>query len=266
MKTKGRTKMQEILDQVKNTILAQAGYAAFLFSIVIGVSLVVKFLLAKSLQKTYSAGAGFISTISQLVVIVVGSYIVAIACGVDPTIILAIVAILTAGISLSADASFKDILAGFKIVTSSRMKPGEWITIGDIHGVITEIGMSSTVIESPRVGLVTMSNHAVTEGMLINHSRLKNLELTIPIPLYDTHDRMKAYEIIFKTLGKIQGWHGGPIVTHTWNGSGEQYEIVVNADKFEERREISSRISLMVTGALEQEKFPIGYATFTHAI
>lgn len=251
--------MQDILDQVGSVLGAHAGVALFWFIIVIGISLLVKFLALRSLIRIFPAGASFISTLIQVAIIVGGAYGIAVYMGTDPTVILAVLAILTAGFSLSADSTFKEILAGFKIVTSSKMRPGEFVTVANgIYGKIIEVGLSSTTIESPTLGMIFVGNHTITESQIINHSRLRNLELNVLIPMAKEHDRNYAISQIGRVLSGIQGWHGDLGIYHSWVPTGEQYKIVVSADDYDNSSTLASMISLHVTNSLVASGFPVG--------
>jgi small-conductance mechanosensitive channel len=251
--------MQDALKQVVGVLGAHAWLATFWLIIVIGLSFVARFLAAKALIRAYPTGAGFISALIQSFVIALGAYFIAINAGLDPTLILAILAIITAGFSLSADSTFKEILAGFKIVTSSKMRPGEFVTVADgIAGKIIEVGLNATTIESPTEGLIFISNHAVTEGKIINHSRLRNLELSVVIPMAGEHDRRRAIEIIGFVLGNIGGWHGDAGIYHSWTDTGERYRVVVSADHYDYSDTLASQISLEVTARLLANGFPVG--------
>lgn len=258
--------MDQYIDYFRDVILAQAGYAATLLAILLAVSFVIKTIAKKVLQKASPASATLVSTLIQVLIIIIGLYLISIAIGIDGTAILACVAILTAGISLSADASFRDIIAGLKILMNKRLRPGDWVTVaGGITGVIREVGLSSTIIENNKFGLIVLSNHKITEDMVVNHSRLPNLELSVNIPMFDNHDRRRATEIIHLTLNRVTGWHGEVIVQHSWIiGTGENYEVIVAADSYDNRRQIASRISAEITSALFAENLPVGYASFIH--
>lgn len=259
--------MQDYLHSIESTLLANAGLVVFYLFLTIAGSVVVKIVVRKALDRTSPASAGFIASIVQFAFVLGGLYLSVIAAGVDPNVILAIIAIMTAGVSLSADHSFKNIIAGAQIVANSKMRPGEWVTIGNgVHGVIQEVGLSSTIVASTTLGLVSMSNSTITENQIVNHTRLKNLEWVINFPMYDNHDRQRVIDIIHAVAEQVEGVNPDPIIQHTWTGSGENYEVVLKLKSFELRREIASMVSLSVTKALVDEKFPVGYATFMHAI
>lgn len=172
-----------------DTLLAQVenfkpmGFLILQFVLLIVGSLIARIVAALILKRFARNSAVFISTALQGGVLLGGSYYILINAGVSPVLLLALIAIASAGLSLSADGAFSNFIAGLTVTLDGRLSIGEQLTIGDITGIVVRVGLLNTQIQVNTRGMVTLSNRTVCDSTLVNHSRLKDgIELSMVFP------------------------------------------------------------------------------------
>lgn len=244
------------------TIMPIGKYTLALIAVIV-LAILLRLLVRIILSRVAKNSADFFASITQFSVVIGGLYTIALYAGIDPRVILAIIAIVTAGIAISAENSFAEIMATMKILTSRRLAIGEYVTVaGDIHGVIKEIGLFSTTIQVNSRGLVTLSNRSVADNLLINHDRLGGIEMVVTIPMFDNHDRGKLMWAIKDVMKDRQGVHPGCKVLHNWGGGGEEYAVTFRVIDYSKRRDVSADISMAITNRLVEDGYPVGLVSF----
>jgi len=224
---------------------------------------VVKTFFRLILNKTYPSGSAFVSSIAQFSVIAFGLYQMAMLSGVDPTVILAIVAIVTAGIAIAGEVSFAEVMGGLKIIMSRRFSVGDYVTVaGGVSGRVASVGLFSTIVEVNSRGLVSISNKEVSDGHITNHDRIGGIETSIVIPMFDTHDIGAATALIDQVMQSSIGIKPTNKTLFGWGTGGQEYAIIFRVLEYDKRRETSSVIAIGLTTALVSAKFPVGYVNF----
>ena len=84
-----------------------------------------KELVRRILSKFTGSYVGFAANATQLITILVGFIAAIKITNIDSTILLAMLAIVTAGISLALDQSVKDVIGGIKIILFKYYKIGQ---------------------------------------------------------------------------------------------------------------------------------------------
>lgn len=225
---------------------------------------VINFVLQRAVNDTTRY---FVAAFLQLVIIVGGSYKVLIYAGSNPTVILALVAIFSAGLSLSADHSFKNLIAGLSLAASGRVDVNDYITVGAVTGQVKNVGLLSTTLYVSAKGVVTLANSDINETVLINHTRLPYYELTLIIPMSDGHEIGAASDLIRFVLNKSKHvFQDKCSIVHDWTVGGETYQVVFRIDSYSNRREAAHAVSQNLTEALRLGDFPVGVVSFVKQV
>ena len=255
--------MADYLKQIDINIIKQSFYIA---GAVIGlflISFIVRYVASLILGKFARTSALFVSSALQLAILIGGLYYILTYAGVSPVVVLAVLAIITAGISLSADNFFQSFLGGLQIVISNRLNVGEHITINGVTGQVKSIGLFNTTLQINNMGIVTLSNKSVNDAQLVNHSRLaEGIELSVLVPMFDTHDRQLAIETIVNCLKGYDAIQPNIKVVHSWATGSEVYTVIFKALDYTKRRDVASKVSQKVTDALVEASLPVGAVTF----
>ncbi|MHA1129479.1 MAG: mechanosensitive ion channel domain-containing protein [Candidatus Helarchaeota archaeon] len=118
--------------------------------------LIVGLLLVRSIGNTiYSYGkveldessASSLRTIFRIISFIIILIVVISIIGVDPTAAVAISSFLGIAVGFAGQNVLGNLLAGILLVVNRPLKPGETITVGDVEGVVKEIGLTRTRVE-----------------------------------------------------------------------------------------------------------------------
>lgn len=218
--------------------------------------------LIRRANRTY---ASYGASALQFAAVVGGLYAVAKIYDVDPTLIIATIAIVTAGISLHAGQIIEASIAGAVILADGKIAVGEQVTVADTSGVVVDIGFSSVTIQSNTRGLVSIPSSKIVGDIIVNHTRLQLLEQSLSFIFYDTNDNSQVISVVNDVLSG-QGLADGSKILHDWVDGSQVYAVVFKTQDYAKRREIASKLSLALTEAFEDERFPVGSVTFTKAI
>lgn len=241
------------------SFIDQAWLPALIFLLVAGAGWLVHWLSYHTIRRYSPTHAPYASAALLGAVIVGGGYAGAVTLGVNPTILLALLAILTAGISLAADQTMANAIAGAVILANRWFFVGDQVTIGGTSGTVKEIGFTSVVLHVNTRGLVTFPSSAIVGSELTNHTRADYVELPIALPMYDNHDRKGATALIKATIKDLGYDHK---VLYEWGAGGEGYTALIRVREYGKRREILSDLAIILTDELLKAGYPLGIVTF----
>jgi small-conductance mechanosensitive channel len=202
----------------------------------------------------------------QFAAVVGGLYGVARVYEIDPTVVLACIAIVTAGISLHAGQIIEASIAGAVLLASGRISVGEQVTVaGGISGIVTEIGFSDVLLDSNTEGRVSVPSSKIVGDVVINHSRLPAIDMSIEFPFHNEHSSSEAIGIISEVL-KSSDLSAGSKILHQWVGGSETYSVVVKVGDYSKRRQIMSALSERITRELFKAGLPLGSVSYVKSI
>lgn len=229
------------------------------------VAWVARFIVFHTVRRVLRTQAAYLASTVQFGVVVGGLYGMAIYLEVNPTSVLAVVAILTAGVALAAEQTIANMIAGAVILANGKFAVGEQITIGDVSGTVENIGFGNVTINVNTRGLVTMPNSAIVGSTLINHTRAAFIEMIALIPMHSSHDRRRVDALIRQVLFSLNLDKGSKVL-HEWTPGGEAWAVTVKVEDYSKRREVLSRLSVTLTESLESEGFPIGVVSYVKQV
>ena len=106
-------------------------------------------------------------------------------------------------VGMAARQTLGAALAGFVLMFSRPFEVGDWVTIGEYDGTVTEISIINTRMRSFDGEVVTIPNDEVRSTAVIDRSQRNRLRIEIDIGVdYDT-DVDHARAIITETIGDV---------------------------------------------------------------
>ncbi len=107
--------------------------------------------------------------------------------GIDVTALLASLGLGGLAFALAAKDTAANLFGSFALLADKTVRIGEWIKVGDVEGIVEEIGMRTTKIRSFEKSIVTVPNSIVANTPVENFSRrgVRRIKLHIGIT-YDT--------------------------------------------------------------------------------
>ena len=131
-------------------------------------------------------------------------------------------------ISLGSTGLVNQIMSGFVVLYSGAVRTGEYARVGDVEGVITEIGLLSTKVMTPKHEFVTVPNAVLISRDTLNYSRIKTeqrTELATSVSIgYDTPWR-QVHELLLLAADRTPGIRETPAPRVVQNGLGDFYVI-----------------------------------------
>ena len=135
----------------------------------------------------------FIHSLSNVLLKLLVLFFVASILGADLTGIIAILAAAGFAIGLALQGSLGNFASGILILTLNPYKVGDWIQVDDKFGNVQEIGVFSTIVETPGKKTLIIPNSTITESVVTNFSRLGviRLELLIAMPYEESWPKVE---------------------------------------------------------------------------
>lgn len=96
-------------------------------------------------------------------------------------------------ISLAAQDTVKSLFSGFSILSDKPFVIGDWISVGNFAGTVTNITFRSTRIKCADNSIVTIPNSTITSEYVINWNKLtsRRFECTLNLCLNETSEKIK---------------------------------------------------------------------------
>ncbi len=114
--------------------------------------------------------------------------------GIETTSFIAIFSALAFSVGLALQGNLGHFASGVLLLIFRPFKVGDWVTIGDFQGHITEIQVFNTVLVTNENKKVIIPNGVVTSGAIVNLSDLGELKvfMTFGVSYEDNIDEARA--------------------------------------------------------------------------
>lgn len=143
----------------------------------------------------------FIRTI-KTIIIIIGSIYVLDIFDVDITALIAGLSIGGLALALAAQDTVKHLIGSVMIYADKPFKLGDFIILGDVTGVVEDVGFRSTRIRTPEGNLVSLPNGALVDMTVVNrgHSRFRRFKITIGVAYYTPVDLVEKFVEGLRTI------------------------------------------------------------------
>jgi small-conductance mechanosensitive channel len=75
-------------------------------------------------------------------------------------------------LSLGSAGLVNQVMSGLVVVYARAIRPGEYVKIGELEGLVAEVGLLSTKLVTARKEEITIPNAVMTNAATVNYSRL----------------------------------------------------------------------------------------------
>ncbi|QSG07448.1 mechanosensitive ion channel family protein [Halapricum desulfuricans] len=123
--------------------------------------------------------------------------------GIDASDILLGAGFLSVVLGLAARQTLSSVLAGFVLLFGRPFDIGDWVSIDDREGVVTDVSVFNTEIRTFSDEYVTIPNDVVTSTGLINRSRRGRLRVDVEIGVDYDDDVERARELATGTVREL---------------------------------------------------------------
>ncbi len=94
--------------------------------------------------------------------------------------------------ALAAKDTVANLFGGLTVLIDKTMKTGDWIKIGDVEGIVEDIGLRTTKIRSFEKSLITIPNQILANQSLENFSKrnVRRIKMIIGVTYDTTREQM----------------------------------------------------------------------------
>lgn len=213
----GLTFFQNVWEKIKNWFLSNGGWQFLVriaLTVIIGF-LIIKLILsiinkivARSKLKDQKLAGRFIYNIAKVALLVIYFIAVLTVLGIDTSSLVAILAASSLAVSLALQSIMTNFASGMIIVGNKPFKEGDYISVGDYSGTVTNITLHSTTLVTPDNKVVIIPNSDISGGTVVNYSAMPERRLDLEFTVaYGTN-----VEKVKKVLTKVLEEH--PLVLH----------------------------------------------------
>lgn len=103
--------------------------------------------------------------------------------GVPMTSLVAVLSVLGVAVSLAVQGILGNLAGGIMLLSSHPFAAGDFVSVGEVSGTVTEVGLVYTKLTTPDNKVVSIPNGEISAKTLVNFSAqaTRRVELTIPV-------------------------------------------------------------------------------------
>ncbi len=148
---------------------------------------------AEKFGKDFAKEVGsFLIRITKAFVVVVGGVAILQEWGINVSALLASLGIGGLAFALAAKDTAANLFGGITVLIDKSMKVGDWVKIGDVEGIVEDIGLRTSKIRSFEKSLIIIPNQILANQSLENFSRrnVRRIKMTIGVTYSTTREQM----------------------------------------------------------------------------
>lgn len=145
-----------------------------------------------------------VDTIYRLSVLVFALIMAADQIGINVGAALAGIGVVGLALGFAAQDSLANIIAGFLIFVDKPFEVGDWISVTDEYGMVSDITMRSTRIRSNQNTYIIIPNQAIINATLVNHSKNGATRVDVPIGIAYKEDIVAARRVVLAAVSEIE--------------------------------------------------------------
>lgn len=200
--------------------------------------------LQKRLEKhSYMLLNRFITYVFYVIILM---YIMA-HLGVDLSAVWGAVGIAGVAIGFAAQTSVSNLICGFFVLSERTIKVGDFITIGNVSGIVDLVGLLSIRIHTVDNQMVRIPNSTVINSNLMNFNYFEKRRFVFDMPISYDSDMTKAFETASRIPAKCPSVLQDPAPCVFYDGFGDAINLKIavwfnNADLIKVKNEMYTAI------------------------
>ncbi|MCF6300409.1 MAG: mechanosensitive ion channel family protein [Proteobacteria bacterium] len=204
--------------------------------------------------------------VGKILILGLGSYILLIVWGINPTAWLASAGVIGIAVGFAAKDTLANLFSGFFIIADTPYKLGDFINLSSgERGMVTHVGMRSTRLLTRDDVEITIPNNVIGNAKIINESsgRWEKSRIRVKVGVAYGSDVAQVCEVL-KQVAKKQA----EIVTkpeprvrmRAFGASSLDFELLAWIEKPVLRGRLSHQLHMDVYNAFAKEGIEISYA------
>lgn len=124
----------------------------------------------------------YVTVFVLFILSLVDLFLIVILTDINTTVLLTVVAIISAGISIALHQTIGELFNGLKILSMKPYRVDDYVTIGETNGIVKEVNPFGTILYTPDDEKITINNVEVFNSIIVNHSAEGYMQLEVKIP------------------------------------------------------------------------------------
>ena len=146
-----------------------------------------------------------VDNIYRSALVVVAVVIAAGQVGINILPALAGLGVVGIALGFAAQDSVANMISGFLIFWDRPFRVGDYVSVQDQYGRVTEITLRTTRVRTPSNSYVVIPNRKIIESTLVNHSKHGGMRVDIPIGIASGESIAKARQALLAAVAKVDG-------------------------------------------------------------
>jgi small conductance mechanosensitive channel len=130
--------------------------------------------------------------------------------GINVGAALAGIGVVGLAVGFAAQDTLANVIAGFLIFVDKPFEVGDWVTVADNYGAVSDITMRSTRIRTNRNTYVVIPNKTIIDTVLVNHSKHGETRIDVPIGIAYKESIAHAREVALAAARAVDGVLSSP--------------------------------------------------------
>ena len=162
--------------------------------------------------------------------------------GVDTTSLVATLSVVGVAFSLAIQGFLSNVFGGIQIISNKPFHVGDYVDAGGESGVVREVGLFYTKLDTPDKKLVQIPNSTIANSNIVNYSSEPNrrVDITVSASYDDDTEKVKAVLLQLicehpKTLSgegvdpmvRVSGYNANDIsyTVRAWCAGGDYWDV-----------------------------------------
>ncbi len=204
--------------------------------------------------------------VGKILLIAMGSYVLLIIWGINPTAWLASAGVIGIAVGFAAKDTLANLFSGFFIIADTPYKVGDFVNLDSgERGMVTQVGMRSTRLLTRDDVEITIPNNVIGNAKIINESagRWEKSRIRIKVGAAYGTDAKKVCDVLMTVANAHSEVIKNPkarVRFRSFGASSIDFELLVWIAQPVLRGRISHELHLQVYEAFNQEGIEIPYA------
>ncbi len=208
--------------------------------------------------------------VSDVAIVALAAAMVLTLWGIDLTNIFIGAGAITAIVALTARETLTAMLAGFILLFSRPFHVGDWIEINETTGIVTDVTIFTTKIQTFDDKHVLVPNDEVTNSQLTNYSQNDQLRIAVDVGIDYDDDPEHARSVIVDAVEDLESIKNAPnpqVVGKRFDDSAIVLECRAWIADPTMRRKHDAQTDVMdaIVDAFDREEIEIPYPQRVHA-
>lgn len=144
-----------------------------------------------------------VDRVFKVTLYVIGAIMAVSQLGINVGAAVAGVGVAGIGVGFAAQDSIANFIAGFLILWDKPFMPGDYVTVANQYGRVSDITLRTTRIRTPDNTYVVIPNRTIIDSVLTNHTKEGELRLNIPIGIAYKEHIPTARDVLLKAVREI---------------------------------------------------------------